>query len=103
VAENLSNGYGLEHVVVVGQLLSTRECDLESFTAAFNGVGWHPWNEIRAPMTGLESEMGFWRGPALSPVWVLFSSGMRSVFSIKIGFKLTIPESRHDGYVEILS
>lgn len=76
--------------MVVGQLLSTRESNIAPFRVANGDVGWQTWNEFRAPVAGLKSEMVFWRGPAMSPVWVLFSSGGLSFYPSSFGSTLSI-------------
>jgi acetoacetyl-CoA synthetase len=69
---------GLRHVVVVGQLDSARAPDVAKIpTAAKDGVGYHTWPEFQKAGSQLVKRDGFefWRGPAMAPLWVLFSSG----------------------------
>jgi acetoacetyl-CoA synthetase len=67
---------GLQHVVVVGQLSNTREPSQDWQKNNSSRITWHTWTRLCRPRQEPPPEIPFWRGPAMAPVWVLFSSGI---------------------------
>jgi acyl-CoA synthetase (AMP-forming)/AMP-acid ligase II len=61
---------GLKRVLVMGQLERSRKPrDLPKTIGGVEAAAWH------ASLEGQSTSVKFWRGPAMAPLWVLYSSG----------------------------
>ncbi|GAA6012088.1 hypothetical protein JCM11491_001746 [Sporobolomyces phaffii] len=65
----------VKHVVVVGQLDRDREPRVEFPASRPRGQEWLSYNEVKKRGQGAEKEIKFERVDAMSPQWVLYSSG----------------------------
>lgn len=64
----------VEQVIVVGQLTKDRKPRIP-FPSDLKGRKWSVFSDVVANGRGAPKEIQFWRGPAMAPLWVLFSSG----------------------------
>lgn len=64
----------VKNVIVVGQLYSDRE-PREKFPAPQHSQKWWTWNEMVKQGAGAPAEINFERVDAMTPVWILYSSG----------------------------
>ncbi|KAL8293114.1 hypothetical protein RQP46_000808 [Phenoliferia psychrophenolica] len=63
------------NVVVVGHLQRDRQPAIP-FPQDRKGRTWHSWNEVvQAGQKTAKKDISFWRGSAMSPIYVLYSSG----------------------------
>jgi acetoacetyl-CoA synthetase len=69
---------GLQHVLVVGQLRPDRQPSLGNLPKTHSALKWNTWPSFHSSKRHVNFQ--FWRGPALAPLWVLFSSGTTGTF-----------------------
>ena len=68
---------GLESVVVVGQLERDRR---PKCLPLLDGVKTFDWPSFLQFGGSLDGDIDFWRGPAMAPVYILYSSGRSHEF-----------------------
>jgi acetoacetyl-CoA synthetase len=87
---------GLAHIVVVGQLRTSRDPDpAEIPDVQKDKVKYHTWPEFKRlgfATPAKRDQFEFWRGPAMAPLWVLFSSGTTGAFYLVNGLSTSTDE-----------
>lgn len=64
----------VKNVIMVGQLHRDRKSRIP-FPSDLKGRTWSHYNDLVAEGESAPKEIEFWRGPAMAPQWVLYSSG----------------------------
>lgn len=75
VVSTLAKDWGLQHVIIVGHLEKSRDPPSSVISSRPKlSSKWYGWNSF-LKSGNASGDIKFWRGPALAPLWVLFSSG----------------------------